>query len=160
VERGVLMRSSLLTSLFMLLLVLLAIDASGQTPAGRQMLLVTGAASPVAEVSGEELRRAFLAMPVTVNGVRLRPVMNESDNRLTEVFLQKVMFMSHKRWERQVLSRIFRQGGQRPRAFEKIDELADVLRAEPAAVSFMWAEQFEKQEGLRSLSILWQEAAP
>jgi len=152
------MRTGILISLFLLLLGLLPGNASGQEHTGRQMLLVASTAFPGESVSSDQLRQSYLAVTVTVDGVRLRPQMNESDDRLTEVFLQKIMFMTHERYDRQVVSRIFRQGGQRPPAFDKVGELADALRANPAAVSFMWAEQLEAQDGLKSLAILWQEA--
>ncbi|MCL5669464.1 MAG: hypothetical protein M1392_05745 [Gammaproteobacteria bacterium] len=47
------------------------------------------------------------------DGVQLVPLLNTGDPMLYEVFLQKVIFLSARNYERQVLSRVFRMGGRR-----------------------------------------------
>ena len=74
---------------------------------------------------------------------------------MTEVFLQKIIFMSKRDYERQLVSRVFRTGGQRPAAYDNADELVEKLLGTPGSVSFMWATQLEQHEDLKSLGILW-----
>lgn len=124
----------------------------------QRVLLVVSAESPITGVAADTLREAYLAVPVSVSGIRLKPIMNDSDPRLAEVFFQKVMFMSRSRYERQVVGRVFRSGGVRPPAYGDTALLADALRNSPSAVSFMWERDYAEQEGLRSLGVIWEAA--
>jgi len=97
----------------------------------------------------------FLGVPMTKDKVRLRPLLNTSDRLATDVFLQQIIFMSKREYERQLLSRVFRLGDQRPPEYENIDALLNALLDTPGSVSYMWSEQFGHQSGLKSLGVLW-----
>jgi hypothetical protein len=82
-------------------------------------------------------------------------MLNASDPRATEVFLQQIIFMSKRQYERQLLSRVFRLGDQRPPEYEDIDMLARALLDTPDSLSYMWSDQLEHKTGLKALSVLW-----
>ena len=121
----------------------------------RSLLLVAGEQSEAGTFSHAELRKIFLGIPVTRNGVRIKPLLNLTDPLAMNVFLQQVIFMSEREYKRQLLSRVFRLGDQRPPEYDDIDELAGALRETSGSLTFMWAEQFETRSGLVSLGVLW-----
>jgi len=150
------MRAGLLQLLIVALLAWAIPDAYGEGSGTGKMLLVTSTETGIGRVSNEDLRKAFLAIPVSVDGKRLRPLLNESEKLLAEVFLQKIIFMSRDRYERQLVARVFRQGGKRPSAFRDFDDLVAELHASPNSITYMWSDQFEAAEGLKELGTLWQ----
>lgn len=119
------------------------------------LLLVAGEQTVAGEISHAELRKIFLGIPVTRGDVRIRPLLNSTDPRAMSIFLQQVVFMSEREYKRQLLSRVFRLGDQRPPEYDDIDELIDALRTTPGSLTFMWAEQFEMHAGLVSLGEIW-----
>lgn len=121
----------------------------------RSLLLVAGQNSQPDTFSHAELRKIFLGVTVIRNGVRIKPLLNSTDSRATNVFLQQVVFMSEREYKRQLLSRVFRLGGQRPREYEDIALLVEALRNTPGSISFMWSDQLEQHTGLESLGVLW-----
>jgi len=150
------MRAGLLQLLLFALLAWFIPEARGGDPTPGSMLLVTSADTGLEQVSNEALRNAFLAIPVSVGGKRLRPLLNQSDPLLAEVFLQKIIFMSRDRYERQLVARVFRQGGKRPSAFRNLDDLVAELQASPNSITYMWSSQFATTKGLKQLGLLWQ----
>jgi len=121
----------------------------------RSLLLVSGDDYQLGSVTHAELRKIFLGVPVTRDKVRLRPLLNYSDPLATSIFLQQVVFMSEREYERQLVSRVFRLGDQRPREYDDIELLVEGLSKTPGSMTFMWSDQFENRTGLKSLGVLW-----
>jgi len=121
----------------------------------RSLLLVAGQETQAGSFTHAELRKIFLGVTVTRNGVRIKPLLNSTDSLATNVFLQQVVFMSERDYKRQLLSRVFRLGDQRPREYDDIALLVEALRNTPGSLTFMWSDQFEQQTGLESLGVLW-----
>jgi hypothetical protein len=121
----------------------------------RSLLLVSGSDSRLDALTHAEVRKVFLGIPVTKSQVRLRPLLNFSDPLATNIFLQQVIFMSERKYRRQLLSRVFRLGDQRPREYDDIDLLVEELRDSAGSLTFMWSDQFESYTGLKSLGALW-----
>lgn len=121
----------------------------------RSLLLVAGEQHETGTFSHAELRKIFLGIPVNRGGVRIKPLLNLTDPLAMNVFLQQIVFMSEREYKRQLLSRVFRLGDQRPPEYDDIDKLIDALRETPGSLTFMWTEQFETQSGLVSLGVLW-----
>lgn len=121
----------------------------------RSLLLVTSEQSDTGPFTRAELRKIFLGIHVTREGVRIRPLLNLTDPLAMSIFLQQIVFMSEREYKRQLLSRVFRSGDQRPPEHDDLDELIDALRSTPGSLTFMWAEQYEAQSGLVSLGELW-----
>lgn len=121
----------------------------------RSLLLVCDANSTLTYLSPTEIRRLFLNVPVVKDGVQLKPLRNVSDPHITNVFLQKVIFMSERSYKRKLLSRIFRYGGKNIPVYSNIAELKAELHLFPEAVTYMWSDQIEHDDGVKSLGILW-----
>lgn len=120
------------------------------------MVTVTGAQSKAASLTQQEMRRLFLGDTLIKDGERLAPLLNTSDPLLYEVFLQKVIHLSARHYERQVLARVFRMGGQRPAAYDDTAKLLAALRSEPGRVSYMWEDMAKSSPGVKTIGTLWQ----
>jgi len=121
----------------------------------RSLLLVSGSDSQLDALTHAEVRKVFLGVPVTKDQVRLRPLLNFTDPLATNIFLQQIVFMSERKYKRQLLSRVFRLGDRRPREYDDIDLLVEDLRTTTGSLTFMWSDQFESYTGLKSLGALW-----
>jgi len=135
-------------------LCLISTSATSQTTQ-RSLLLVCSDNSTLESLSHEEVRKLFLGVPMIKDQVRLKPLLNASDPLATDVFLQQIIFMSKRGYERQLVSRVFRLGDQRPPKYDNIDTLVKELLNTPGSVSYMWSGQFDDQAGLKSLGVLW-----
>ena len=136
-----------------LLLILCSTAASAGE--SRTLVLVCRTDSPVSALSAADVRKAYMGAPLTVNGQHVQPVRNQTEALLDEVFLQKVVFLSGPSYERQVLSRVFRLGGQKPETYERIPELLLALRRSPGAVTYMWADTATRYPDIRVVATLW-----
>jgi len=121
----------------------------------RSLLLVASEQSQLGSLTHAELRKIFLGIPVTRENVRLRPLLNSTDPLAMSIFLQQVVFMSEREYRRQLLSRVFRLGDQRPQEFDDIASLVEEVRNTAGSLTFMWSDQFEQHGGLKSLGVLW-----
>lgn len=127
-----------------------------QIPAGAaiadpELVLVASSRSPVVNLTVPDARKLFLGSPVLINGQLLRPVRNIADALVSEMFMQKVMFMSTEDYERQIRSRVSRTGGGRPPAYDDMGELIVALQRDPLAVTYMPLSQARARPGLRIL---------
>ena len=150
-----LMKEGKLKALLLCLCLSLTCTCSIAQTAQRSLLLVCSENSELEFLSHAEVRKIFLGVPMVKNQVRLKPLLNASDTFATDVFLQKIIFMSKRRYERQLVSRVFRFGDQRPPEYEDVDLLVSALVNTPGSLSYMWSEQFENQTGLKALGVLW-----
>lgn len=104
-----------------------------------------------------EVRRSFMGLTVSVpNGTTVRPLINNAQTSLREAFLQHVVGMSDLMYRRRVLTLALRQGVTTPRTFDSEATLAQELRTDPNAVSYMWASTAERMPGIRVVRTLWQ----
>lgn len=142
------------------LLVLLALAGPGLVTAGengRGLVLVADAGAPsMAPLTAAETRRLYLGMPVTRDGRRLEPLLNLADERLYDVFLQKVMFMSASAYQRQLTQRFLHGRGLRPAVYRDRAALFAALAANPEAVTYvMWRDEAERHADLQVVAVLW-----
>jgi len=138
-----------------ILLLLQCIFFGVSQAAPERLVLVTGAHSTIPSLTSVEVRKLFLGKPIIKDGVRIEALRNASDTLLQEVFLQKVIFMSERAYERQLLSNVFREGGHRPSAYKDLKSLAAELQTRPAALSYMWAGTAQATPGIKIVSELW-----
>lgn len=124
--------------------------------AERRMVLVSNDQLTLPPPSALELRRLFLGLPVVKDGHTLEPLRNNTDPVLYEVFLQKIVFLSAHNYEHQLLSQVFRLGGQRPAFYSDMNELVSALKTRPGAVTYMWADTAQTLPGIRIVEDLWQ----
>ena len=139
-----------------LLVFLCLININSSATTQRSLLLVCDANSTLSYLSPTEIRKLFLNVPVVKDGVQLKPLRNISDPLISDVFLQSVIFMSKRSYERKLLSRIFRYGGKNIPAYSNIPELKAELHLYPEAVTYMWSDQVEHDKSVKSLGVLWE----
>ena len=61
---------------------------------GDRVVLIVNAAGPAAELDAIDIKRLFLGIPVERGEITLHALLNDSDERLKQVFLQYVVSMS------------------------------------------------------------------
>jgi hypothetical protein len=136
--------------------VLLMLLVAG-TPAlaDEQLVLIVSADSKIAQLDSVEVRKLFLGLTVTQNGNRLRPVLNETDARVKEVFLQNIVSMSDITYDRSLLRLTLIQAQRQPTAYKDIARLLKAVAADPSAVSYAWSKDVAHEPRIRILRVLW-----
>lgn len=153
-ERG---RSVIRTAPLRFLVLLLCMAVVLPASADETLVLIVSAQSNVAQLDSLEVRKLFLGMTVTHDGDRLRPLLNQADSRVKEVFLQNIVSMTEMTYDRRVL-RLALQGGRSiPDIYTDKLLLFKAVAADPAAVSFAWAKDVQYDKRIKVLRVLWQD---
>jgi hypothetical protein len=114
----------------------------------QRIAIVASAGSGIKVISAKRVRRAYLGASIVLDGVEIKPLLNQTDKFAEEVFLQKVLFMSAEAYERQLLARAFR-GGSRPKVYENLTDLLAALHNDNATITFMLYETAINTPGIR-----------
>jgi len=122
-----------------------------------QVVLVAGEKSPIENLSPLELRKAYFGIVVRDNNQIIRPFRNSSDSQLNRIFLQSVVAMSERSYERRLFSLTLKSGRPRPEEFTDQDDLVRALRDNPYCISYMWRSDAERSIGIKVIKLLWQE---
>lgn len=143
-----------------LLLFFILVCATAWSPAyaeHKSLVLVCGAHSDIQRLTTLEVRKLFLGHPIIniKDGQRLAPFRNISDPLLQEVFLQKIMFISERSYERKMLSKALHFGGVKPRVFQKLSSLIKALNNDPHSVSYMWESEVVNNPNIKVVTRLW-----
>lgn len=139
-----------------LITIFTAVFATPLPAAELTLVLVASEQSGISRISPEEVRRLYLGAPVVSNGRVLRPLRNETDGLLREVFMQQVLFMSTPAYERQILMNTYRTGAAPPPLYTDVRQLTAALRADPQAVTYMFREAALATSGVTIVAQLWQ----
>ncbi len=121
------------------------------------VVLVTGENSPIENLSSLELRKAYFGIVVRYDNQIIRPFRNSSDSQLNRIFLQSVVAMSERSYERRLFSLTLKSGRPRPEEFTDQDVLVRALRDHPHSISYMWRSDAERSTGIKVIKLLWQE---
>ena len=121
------------------------------------VVLVTSSDSPIADISSLDIRKTYLGISVTIAGNTVRPVRQRDDSRLNLIFLQSVIAMSQRSYERRLLSMMLRFGTPRPTEVDDRESLIEVLERNPHAIGYMWASDADSDRRVRKVKVLWQE---
>jgi hypothetical protein len=136
--------------------VLLTLLAAGtQALADEQLVLIVSADSSISQLDSLKVRKLFLGLTVTQDGNRLRPVLNETDARVKEIFLQNIVSMSDITYDRSLLRLTLIQGQRQPTAYKDIALLLKAVAADPSAVSYAWSKDVAHEPRIRILRVLW-----
>lgn len=138
-----------------LLLLLSGTSLPADEPHEATLVLVSGAGLGDSQLTPNQLRRIFLGMPVSANGKAISALRNTSDPLLNEIFLQKVVYMSERRYQRLLVSKTFRTGQIRPPNFKSHDNLVQALKTVPDSVSVMWERDAKNHTDLHVIQVLW-----
>ena len=138
------------------LVILTLLAASPHVRADHSMVLIANADSPIEAISPIDLRKLYLGFVVLSNtGTQVRPLSNESDARLKEVFLQDVMGMSARSYDRRLLTLTLQSGRPRPEVIEDLNLLLQRIDNDLQAVAFVWEEDVENMDNVKVLRVLW-----
>lgn len=123
--------------------------------AAEQLVLIVSADSKIEQLDSHEVRKLFLGLTVIHNGDRLRPVLDEVDARVKEIFLQNIVSMSETTYDRSVLRLALIQGQVKPVAYRDIALLIRAVIADPTVVSYAWAKDVANDPRIKVLRVLW-----
>jgi len=121
------------------------------------VVLVTHTDSPIADLSSLDIRKAYLGISVTIGRHTIRPLRLSEDERLNNIFLQTVIAMSQKTYERRLLSMMLKFGTPRPVEVDNRDEQLEQLALNPYAIAYMWRSDAETNSRVKTIKVLWQE---
>jgi hypothetical protein len=137
--------------------VFLALLLSAATPvfAAEELVLIVSARSSVDQLDSPLVRKLFLGLTVTQHGNRLRPVLNEADPEIKELFLQNIVSMSDSTYDRYVLRLSLLQGRTQPTVYRSNAELIHAVAADPRVVGYVWARDVAHDPRIKILRVLW-----
>lgn len=101
------------------------------------VVLVASTQSPISHVTADEARQLYLGIPFVIDGRKIKPVRNGADPMATEMFMQRVMYMSSEAYERQVQKRIRENKGAGPPLLVDPQQLLQALLDDPMAITYM-----------------------
>jgi hypothetical protein len=148
-------RSSSVSKIAATAVLLTLLTMTRPVSAAEQLVLIVSADSKVEQLDSLEVRKLFLGLTVTYDGDRLRPVLNEADARVKEIFLQNIVSMSDTTYDRNVLRLALIQGQIKPIAYKDIALLLKAVIADPTAVSYAWAKDVVHDSRIKILRVLW-----
>jgi hypothetical protein len=131
------------------------LTATSAVWAAEQLVLIVSADSKVEQLDSLEVRKLFLGLTVTHDGDRLRPVLDEADPRIKEIFLQNIVSMSDTTYDRSVLRLALIQGQIKPIAYRDMGPLIKAVESDPTAVSYAWAKDVAHDPRIKILRVLW-----
>jgi hypothetical protein len=133
----------------------LLLSAAGPTLAGEELVLIVSARSDIDQLDSTLIRKLFLGLTVNQHGGRLRPLLNESDPQVKELFLQNIVSMSDSTYDRYVLRLALLQGETQPGIYKYASQLINVVASDPLAVSYVWARNIAHDPRVRVLRVVW-----
>jgi len=131
------------------------LTATSAVWAAEQLVLIVSADSKIEQLDSLEVRKLFLGLTVTHDGDRLRPVLDEADPRIKEIFLQNIVSMSDTTYDRSVLRLALIQGQIKPIAYKDMALLIKAVESDPTAVSYAWAKDVAHDPRIKILRVLW-----
>jgi hypothetical protein len=105
------------------------------------VVLVASSQSPIVHVTAPEIRHIYLGIPLLIDGKKVKPLRNGTDPKATEMFMQRVMYMSSDAYERQIRRRISESQESGPPLLDDEQELLLALSSDPMAVTYMMRSQ-------------------
>jgi hypothetical protein len=136
-------------------LLALLLSAAAPALAGEQLVLIVSSRSDIDQLESPLVRRLFLGLTVTQHGARLRPLLNESDTRLRDIFLQNIVSMSDSIYDRYLLQLSLKQGRTQPMIYRENSQLISSVAGDTAAVSYAWLKDVEHDSRIRILRVVW-----
>ena len=135
--------------------ILLLLSAVLPAFAGEELVLIVSTHSDVEQLESPLIRRLFLGLTVTQHGTRLRPVLNEADPKIKQLFLQNIVSMSDSTYDRYVLRLTLLQGRTQPTVYRSGVELINAVAADPTIVGYVWARDVAHDPRIRILRVVW-----
>ncbi|MDH5620446.1 MAG: hypothetical protein OEY74_00045 [Gammaproteobacteria bacterium] len=145
------MRYAALTILLVALL-----QAPAQARAEHSLVLIASKDSSLQDVNAIDLRKLYLGFTVVKgDGRPIRAISNFSSPDTWEIFLQDVMGMSERSYNRRLLTLTLQSGRARPTVHKNLAQLLDHLKSDHDAISFAWSTDIEDRDDIKVLRVLW-----
>jgi hypothetical protein len=126
--------------------------------ADRAVFLVARTDCPIDTMDLLDVRKMYLGFTVRAdNNLALRAATNQSDKELFEIFMQDVMAMSARSYDRRLLTLTLQSGRRRPEVYMNVAELQDSLQHDPNLITFMWDDDFQATKNLKVLRVIWRD---
>ena len=123
----------------------------------RSVVLVTNRHCPVTELTGLEIRKAYLGVTISIGGEIIRPMRLTADEELNKIFFQAIVAMSEKSYERRALSLALKFGTPRPAEYSSLVVALEAVERLPCAILFVWARDAGNDEEIKTIKTLWQQ---
>ena len=136
------------------LALLLAAEAAW---ADLEVVLVANRESPIESISTLDIRKIYLGISVSIDGRNIRAFRWRNDERLNNIFLQSVIAMSQRSYERRLLSMVLKFGTPRPVEVSDRDQLLQLLARNPLSIAYMWESDAEADTRVKIIRVLWKE---
>ncbi|VAW51364.1 hypothetical protein MNBD_GAMMA06-948 [hydrothermal vent metagenome] len=120
-----------------------------------RLFVVTKTENTLPVLSKSELRSLFLGTPVYRNNKKLEPLINKSDERCYQTFLQSVLGMSNTRYERVQASMLDQKGAVVVPVYTDLDKLMFDLKRKNSAISFVFLEKELADNSLNVVQEIW-----
>jgi len=134
----------------------LLITASVSSSTIAEELLLVGASSSSRQpFTIYELRKIFLGHSVEREGAQVKGVVNTADEEVYQIFLQKLIHLSAKDYERRLMSRMFRTGVSSVSKVDTFAELKSALLSDDSNISVVRAGQLAANSNLEVIQVLW-----
>lgn len=140
---------------YVFLIIILTFISMANAGENRKLVLVASEQSSVTSLNAKELKKLYLGLNVEKNGTAIVPVRNHSDTLLHEVFLQHVIFMSSRNYERQLTSRTMRSGKKRIDEYSEKKQLINRLLRQPNSITYLWEKDLKAHPNLKVIQHLW-----
>jgi len=142
----------------LLLVVLGLLEHSTPLRAQETLVLIAHKDSTLESLGSLDIRKLYLGFAIRdEQNQPIRAILNGSDARLWNTFLQGVMGMSDKSYERRLLTLTLQSGRVRPHVENDPEQLLQTIETLPNSVAFVWQRDLEGHENLKVLRVLWQE---
>lgn len=141
----------------LLLLALLSYSLFGMAESYQedQLVLVASKHSDITPLSQSEIRRLFLGKTITSNGFQLKPILNNTDEKVHDVFLQNIVFMTENSYRRHLLKRTVKYGDIQPLAASNIEAIVEEFNEDEDhyCISYMWLSDLN--ENMKVIQTIW-----
>ena len=137
------------------LLALALLLAALPSMANERLVLIASVDSEVEQLDSLEIRKLFLGMTVTRSSGRLRPLLNDSDVQMRNVFLQNVVSMTDTVYDRRILRLAMAAETNLPPRYTDKDALLSAVAGNKLAISYAWARDVEHDKRFKILRTLW-----
>jgi len=137
-------------------MLLTSLSAPAPVCADHSLVLIANAESPIDSLLPLELRKVYLGFNVVDgSGQLIRAISNTSNARLWEIFLQDVMGMSARSYDRRLLSLTMQSGRVRPDSFDDLDQILTRIANDRHAIAFVWEEDIKDKSDFKIVRVLW-----
>ena len=124
---------------------------------GKELVLVSSTEASYKPLSSFEVRKIFLGYTIKRNNTPLIAIRNKSNKQSYQIFLQKVIHMSARNYERRLMSKTFRTGIPSVSSIDTLPELTNKLLSNKFILSVMWLKDVEVNNNLKVVQVVWAE---